>query len=615
MILCLMSYILPSLSLSITAVGADSVGVPPSVSSGMAANRLSRGAPRSPRPPIVYTIAGSDSGGGAGIQADLHAIHTLGGHGCSAITCLTAQNSVGVSDVHVPPPSVLQAQLDALVSDLPPRAIKIGMLGTNELIQKVASFVRQLRERRQQKGDDGVVWVVLDPVMISTSGHRLLQDDAQQSMIRELFPLVDLVTPNKYEAEALLGRSLDTVADVERGARELLDLGARAVLVKGGHTFLQADGTDAHAQDYFLSSGDGEDEKEEAASSPTGEPRLCDGTRGVWLRSPRYDTPHTHGTGCTLSAALASALARGSAERSLPAHERRGAWSSLRMVDACCIAKAYVTAGIAQSVQLGQGPGPVVHTGFPSSSEHYPSLAVDPQVEDPAFPRMRPFSQASDDADRSGDPALPILGRILPIVDSLEWVERLCQIDGVTDVQLRVKGETNPSRIEQLVRDCQDKCSTRGVRLWVNDHWRAAAAVGCFGVHVGQEDLLKCFEEGGLQVLRERNIALGVSTHSFAELSAALAVKPSYISLGPVFATDSKAVQFDPQGLETVSMWRQLIPSNVPLVAIGGIGDPAIAQRVRQAGADCVAVIGAVTRANDPAHAVRCLNEAMGHVY
>ena len=149
----------------------------------------------------------------------------------------------------------------------------------------------------------------------------------------------------------------------------------------------------------------------------------------------------------------------------------------------------------------------------------------------------------------------------------------------------------------------------------MNDHWRAAAAVGCFGVHVGQEDLLKCFEEGGLQVLRERNIALGVSTHSFAELSAALAVKPSYISLGPVFATDSKAVQFDPQGLETVSMWRQLIPSNVPLVAIGGIGDPAIAQRVRQAGADCVAVIGAVTRANDPAHAVRCLNEAMGHVY
>ena len=385
--------------------------------------------------PIVYTIAGSDSGGGAGIQADLHAMHAWGCHGCSAITCLTAQNSVGVTAVHVPPSSVLQAQWEALQSDLPAKAIKIGMLGTRELAEQVGGFLRQAAAAV----DSQRPWVVLDPVMISTSGSRLIEPEAQQAMVDHIFPFVDVLTPNKFEAEALLGRTLDTAQDVQDGARDLLAMGVRAVLIKGGHTAKGSDDNDVssiYAQDFFLSSAEQQ------------EPRLCDG--GVWLRASRYDTVHTHGTGCTLSSSIAAALALGEQERQMES-SRRGAWSSIDMVDACCLAKAYVTAGIYEGIPLGQGPGPVAQTSFPDNARHYPSIVLDPTRG-----YERPFRALLSDQDGSSDE----LGRILPIVDTAEWVERLCQIKGVTDLQLRIKNETDPTRILEQVQKAQDIVSS-----------------------------------------------------------------------------------------------------------------------------------------------------------
>jgi hydroxymethylpyrimidine kinase/phosphomethylpyrimidine kinase len=230
-------------------------------------------------PPIVYTIAGSDSGGGAGIQADLHAIHAMNCHACSAITCLTAQNSCDVTAVHAPPASFLQTQLQTLLQDLPPRAVKIGMLGTRELAETVGAFLKESFTLQPRP------WVVLDPVMISTSGHKLIDDEAKQAMIDHIFPYTDILTPNKYEAEALLGRELHTTENVEQGARDLLAMGVKSVLIKGGH-IVDRDGKDSHAadmsaalgysQDYFLSS-----------VPRTGEERLCDGARGVWLCTAR----------------------------------------------------------------------------------------------------------------------------------------------------------------------------------------------------------------------------------------------------------------------------------------------------------------------------------------
>ena len=556
----------------------------------------------SPPPPIVYTIAGSDSGGGAGIQADLHAIQAMGCHGCSAITCLTAQNSVGVTDVHAPPASFLRQQLDTLLSDLPPRAVKIGMLGTKELAEEVGAFLKKAIDQ-QPKNQKSKVWVVLDPVMISTSGHRLIEEDAEEAMIQHVFPYCDLLTPNLFEAEALLRRKITNAAEVEQAAKDLLALGVPAVLIKGGHI-----ATDGHhrkrqfAQDFFLSSSSSVESS--TTTRTAAEPRLCDGTRGLWLRSTWFNSVHTHGTGCTLSSSCAAALALGEAERLQKNADRVGAFSSLELVDACCLAKAYVAAGIQTGVQLGKGPGPVAQTQFPSSADSFASLVKDPT--DPAESYLPMASYGSDNPRK-----LPVMGRILPIVSNAEWVQRLCALEGVTDIQLRIKGESDPERIEAIVQECQACCEKAGIRLWINDFWKAAVKAKCFGVHVGQEDLVRCLEEGGLEALKTSKIALGISTHSFAELSVALGLKPSYISLGPVYATKSKKVGFDPQGLAMVQKWRQLVPSNVPFVAIGGIGDASSASQVHAAGADCVAVIGAVTQASDPQEAVHALNESM----
>jgi thiamine-phosphate diphosphorylase len=325
-----------------------------------------------------------------------------------------------------------------------------------------------------------------------------------------------------------------------------------------------------------------------------------------------YDSIHTHGTGCTLSSAIASALALGHQRREIvdkTGANYEGATSAIDLADACCLAKAYVSAGIGRGVGLGKGSGPVVHTHFPSSCRHYPSIAMDPEQRQLA--EFRSIRAWSSDANVAASEDVPVLGRILPIVDSVEWVERLVNTPGVSDIQLRVKDETVPDRILERVHHCEKLCRERKVRLWVNDHWKAAIRAGCFGVHVGQEDLVKCAQAGGLEALRSANVALGVSTHSYGELAAALAVRPSYISLGPVFGTASKKVNFDPQGLSMVTRWRGLIPPHIPLVTIGGISDVTAARRNQEAGADCVAVIGAVTQSPDVAEAVRSLNKAM----
>jgi thiamine-phosphate diphosphorylase len=293
-------------------------------------------------------------------------------------------------------------------------------------------------------------------------------------------------------------------------------------------------------------------------------------------------------------------------------HQQQGATKAIDVVDACCLAKAYVSAGIIDSVRYGQGPGPVAQTKFPDSHEHFPVIVSDPTQESPSpFLAMRSFND-NNKSDSDNNSILPILGRILPIVDTVEWVERLAGTPGITDIQLRIKDETLDSvQIVQRVTQCQRLCAQHNVRLWINDHWQAALEAKCFGVHVGQEDLVKCKNAGGLEQLRANNIALGISTHSYGELAAALGIRPTYISLGPVFATSSKKVEFEPQGLAIVTRWRKLIPPNIPFVTIGGISDVNAVQRNREAGSDCVAVIGAITGSKDIPKTVAALNDAM----
>ena len=258
-----------------------------------------------PAPPVALTVAGSDSGGGAGIQADLKTFHAFGVFGTSAVTAITAQNTLGVTAVHAVPLDVVRAQIDAVASDLPPAAVKSGMLATAALVEAVADALR----------DHRLEAYVLDPVMVATSGDRLLDEDAEEAVVRRLLPLAALVTPNLHEAGILTGAPVSTFDDMRRAARALVDAGAGAALVKGGHL------AEREAVDVLW---DGREER-------------------VWRRR-RLPARNTHGTGCTLSAAVAAGLARGA---SLP--------------DAVDTAVDYVARAIAGAPDLGGGHGPVNH--------------------------------------------------------------------------------------------------------------------------------------------------------------------------------------------------------------------------------------------------------------
>lgn len=259
----------------------------------------------------VLSIAGSDSGGGAGIQADLKTFSAIGCYGMTVITALTAQNTTGVTGIHAVPPEFAAEQMDAIYTDIGTDAVKIGMLYSAELIQVVAERLRHYK----------VGNIVLDPVMIAQSGHKLVQDDAVEAIKSHLMPLATVVTPNVPEAEVMCGRSLKGAGEIEAAAKTLVEHGSEAVLIKGGHN----EGGESTDLLYFKQNN-----------------------RTVELPAQRIATRNNHGTGCTLSAAIAAYLAKGADVES-----------------AVCDAKAYITAAIGAGAdyQLGRdhGHGPVHH--------------------------------------------------------------------------------------------------------------------------------------------------------------------------------------------------------------------------------------------------------------
>ncbi|MFB3052408.1 MAG: bifunctional hydroxymethylpyrimidine kinase/phosphomethylpyrimidine kinase [Dehalococcoidia bacterium] len=255
--------------------------------------------------PSVLTIAGSDSSAGAGIQADLKTFAALGVYGTCAITAITAQNTRGVTAVQETPPGIVAAQIDAVVADIRPDAVKTGMLASAPIIEVVAAKVRE----------HGLPNLVVDPVMVAKSGDRLLRDDAVTVLRDLLLPLAAVVTPNLPEAEVLAGFAIDSDEDVRRAAKEIVGLGARAVVVKGGHR-----------------------EAAEAVDV------LYDGTTFRDYSAARIDTTSTHGTGCTFASAIAAYLARGEP-----------------LAEAVGRAKEYLTEALRRAYPIGGGHGPVHH--------------------------------------------------------------------------------------------------------------------------------------------------------------------------------------------------------------------------------------------------------------
>ncbi|MBD3348958.1 MAG: bifunctional hydroxymethylpyrimidine kinase/phosphomethylpyrimidine kinase [Candidatus Eisenbacteria bacterium] len=248
--------------------------------------------------PVALTIAGSDSSGGAGVEADLKTMCALGVYGAAALTSVTAQNTLGVTDCLHLPESLVAAQIDAVFDDIKVDAVKTGMLATAGIIDAVAKRLRA----------HGVSVLVVDPVMVATSGAALIEDEAVETMKRELLPMCLLLTPNMPEASALAGLAVDSRESMVEAGRAIRELGPDAVLVKGGH--LEGPAADV----------------------------LCDAADELWLQEPRLSVGSLHGTGCTLSSAVASWLARG-----------------LTLRDAVARAKSYVTRCIDASMDMGRG--------------------------------------------------------------------------------------------------------------------------------------------------------------------------------------------------------------------------------------------------------------------
>lgn len=483
---------------------------------------------------VVWSIAGSDSGGGAGIQADLQTIHGLGGFACTAITAVTSQNSMAVLSVE---PVNLKSQLDALAADMPAQAIKIGMLAHVQQVKELAAQLAHYKQNWQQPP-----FVVYDPVMSASSGDTLAQEDLCSAIIEDLLPWIDLITPNRQEAETLTGQCFENTGR-EAIANQLLNMGCNAVVITGGHFEGQM------AVDYFQ-----------------------DKHHRLSLSSPLQASPHSHGSGCVFASAVASLIAQ-----------------DYPIEDALVLAKAYINRGLKEARAIGKGPGAVAHTGWPE--------------------RLCDFPQVTDSTAATGFAPCDTrqLG-LYPVVDSIEWIEKLLKC-GVKTLQLRVKNLA-ADVLEQHIIQAIELGRQYHARLFINDYWQLAIKHQAYGVHLGQEDL----ETADLDAIRQAGLRLGISTHGYYEMLRAHAERPSYIAMGAIYATTTKDMPSKPQGLNKLADYVRLMKPHYPLVAIGGISIER-APAVWQQNPGCIALVSAITRADDYRQAVNALMHITGERY
>jgi hydroxymethylpyrimidine kinase/phosphomethylpyrimidine kinase/thiamine-phosphate diphosphorylase len=466
--------------------------------------------------PIVWSIAGSDNSGGAGIQADNLTFQDFFVHGCNIVTAITAQNSQQVSLIHCVDESIFEMQWQTLQEEYAPFAIKLGMLGNESLIRKLLEKLTSID-----------VPVICDPVLKASAGQNLIQN------IESYLPLlacVDVLTPNQQEFSALFDYKITTAEALEEKALAISKAFKLQLMITGGENRFN----DNFASDLCVVDG-----------------------RAFWLHSPLSNSKNTHGTGCVLSSAIAAALAKG-----------------YNMLDAFVLAKAYINQGFSQQ-QLFKKTGPVLHAGFPDDIQYLPYVSSSSIPVNVKFTRV--------DTLRLG---------AYPVVDSLLWLER-CLKEGVKTLQLRVKNISDVE-LEAIIVKAVALGMQYEARLFINDYWQLAIKHKAYGVHLGQEDI----ETADMKAIADAGLYLGLSTHSWYEIARAHSFTPSYIAIGPVYATTTKVMPFAPQGLDQLKEWVEMIGDAYPVVAIGGI-DLIRAQAVAATGVGSVAMVRAVTEAAD----------------
>jgi hydroxymethylpyrimidine kinase/phosphomethylpyrimidine kinase/thiamine-phosphate diphosphorylase len=479
--------------------------------------------------PVIWSIAGTDSGGGVGLAADQRAADALGVHCCTVVAAITAQSTTEVTHIEATPSATLQAQLDTLVGDMPPRVIKTGLLGCAANVRVLAAFVDRLRTQQP-------LALVVDPVLRASTGAALADAELRSAYRDLLLPRATVITPNQSEAVALLDNAEGGApTDIPAQARTLRGLGCEAVVITGGDAALMQHhgGLSLDWLDTPQASG--------------------------WLSLPRERTSHNHGTGCTFASALASALALG--------------WV---VADAAILAKMAATFALRHARAVGCGVGPVIaRAGFATDPSLLPRLSLDEQT--PALWCSRVRSRAPG---------------VYAIVNSADRVEEVLSVEPSVDtIQLRMKRPPQlhetawQDHLRQAIQRSQRAADAAGVLLVVNDHWRVAIDVGVKALHLGQEDLLALSAQDrvDLQAARAAGVQLGISSHSLWELCRAAAMAPDLIACGPIWPTTTKDMPWLPQGLDNLAWWVHMAPA--PVVGIGGILSPAQLRAVATNGA------------------------------
>lgn len=481
-------------------------------------------------PPIIWSIAGNDSGGGAGLTADSRAADALGVHLCPVVAAITAQNSQGVQLLQPTAPEVLEAQLVALAEDMPPAVIKTGLLGSAENVGVVAGWVQG---QRQVNPD---LQLVVDPVLRSSSGSDFVDEDLLTAYRELLLPLATLITPNQSEAQRL---GLQVA--------EIYEHPSPSLCVTGGDAPDQPD----WAMDWVQS------------------PQAVG-----WLALPRVATTHNHGTGCTFATAAAAALALG-----------------FVMADALVLAKMATTHALQNAYAAGAGAGPVhAQPGFALRPELMPYMGWGdalPTICETAPAVDRPTSALA------AAPLAGYIYAIVESTDRLNEVldagAKLVQLR----IKRPENADNNwLAQLQTDIQAAVALAAHYGAQLFINDHVGAAMQAKAAGLHVGQEDweqLSQTVRKVLLRNLQAGRVQIGISSHSLWELARARSLAPSYIACGPVWATTTKDMPWLPQGLDNLSWWARM--AGCPVVGIGGVLQLEQATQIAQTGAAAACIV------------------------
>lgn len=493
--------------------------------------------------PVVLSIAGSDSSGGAGIQADIKTIEANGCYAMTAITALTAQNTTGVKGISTVSPEFLKLQLDACFDDMNIDAVKIGMVSDSELISVIADV---LVDRKAKN-------IILDPVMVSTSGSRLIKEEAIDLLKKRLFPIVSLITPNIPEAELLTGLKITSIEDMHKAGKILVDEYDTAVLIKGGHSINDASDVLVEKCDNYEIAN-----STEYLSGNRECKKAIDNKYTITsFFGERIDNENTHGTGCTLSSAIASFKARG-----------------LSLSEAIQSAKNYISGALKYGINLGKGSGPLNHIWNSGHKEKlYKMLAQSLTL----YGVTDGTSNADGNLYRKVEAAIK---------------------GGMTFLQLREKNVTYEQYVEdaKTIKTLADKYK---VPFVINDNVEVAKACNADGVHLGQEDMsVDC-----ARIILGEDKLIGATAHSVEEAIRAEALGADYLGVGAMFATSTK----DNTTPITYEILKDICEAvNIPVVAIAGINENNVTT-LAGSGIAGVAVVSAIFGKEDVREATKNL--------